>query len=419
MTTLPEPIATQLAREVKESGAVRGIHDMAGVLRVQHRFVQVYAAAALLAGLGLAAWIVLSMPVRIKAWHIAAVCVALVAELLWFAWGYNPQCDPALYYPRIPVLEAVAKDEPGRVIGYHCLPANLALTHGLSDIRGYDGVDAARLVELAELKWMGNNIVSDPRSPAPEYAALQWMVPLTFKGPDGRLRLHPVLDMLGVRYVIFRGSLADVPPPFSGNDYWAVVNPRALPRAFVPERVQVIADDGQRLLRLAAPDFDARKIAFIESEVPEGLPGACRGAVSITKDLPKEVTLAVNMQTSGLVVLADLWDKGWNAYLDGRRTPVLRTNHALRGVVTPGGAHTLQFRYEPAGLARGLWLLGFAAAAWLAWVAGVVWAARKPRPIPGGVRVPPSDGPRPGDVVRKTLPIRQTTAIPSRPNDGR
>ena len=40
---------------------------------------------------------------------------------------------------------------PGRIIGADCLPASLASLCGLRDIRGYDAVDPARLVDLAAI----------------------------------------------------------------------------------------------------------------------------------------------------------------------------------------------------------------------------------------------------------------------------
>ena len=66
------------------------------------------------------------------------------------------------------------------------------------------------------------------------------------------------------------------------------------------------------------------------------------------------------MDTAGLVVLADLWDKGWHAYLADKEVTILRANHVLRGVVVPAGNARLEFRYEPASFAWGLRLAGLA-----------------------------------------------------------
>ena len=82
------------------------------------------------------------------------------------------------------------------------------------------------------------------------------------------------------------------------------------------------------------------------------------------------------METPGLVVLADLWDKGWQAYLNGQRVPILRTNHAIRGVVVPAGSGTLEFRYAPASFDWGLRLCGFALVVLLAWGGLILWKRR-------------------------------------------
>jgi hypothetical protein len=186
-------------------------------------------------------------------------------------------------------------------------------------------------------------------------------------GSQGELRLSPVFDMLGVRYVIGRGSVpTNSHPAFQGTDYWVLVNSNALPRTFVPRRVETVAEDKARLAKLAAEDFDPREVAYVES--PVDLPSPCRGTASIVEEIPTRIVVSVQMETPGLVVLADLWDKGWQARLNGQRVPILRANHAIRGVVVPSGSGTLEFRYAPTSFAWGLRLAGLAAAALLVWL---------------------------------------------------
>jgi len=83
------------------------------------------------------------------------------------------------------------------------------------------------------------------------------------------------------------------------------------------------------------------------------------------------------METPGLVVLTDRWDAGWRAYVNGRRVPILRTNHAIRGVLLPAGVSRLEFRYAPASFTWGLGLAGLAAVVLLAWS---LFAARRCAP---------------------------------------
>ena len=356
----PEPIATQLAAAVRQGYQVKWIHDLDGVQRVQSWFARHYGAAAVLCGAGVLGWLLLWWR---RAWQVGLFPVLgalVVADLLWFGYGRSAQCDPAFYFPPIPALEEAAKSTPGRIIGANCLPASLALMCGLRDIRGYDAVDPARLADLLTM-------AADPESKKYPYALMQKLTPRTTFTPEGSIRLPPVLDMLGVRYVVFRGSpQAGARPAFQSPDYWVMVNSNALPRAFIPRRIETVTDDNARLQMLASSQFNPREVACVES--PVNLPGPCRGAASIVEEIPTRIRVSVQMETPGLVVLADLWDKGWQAYWNGQRVPILRANHAIRGVVVPAGSGTLEFRYAPASFAWGLRLAGLAAVALVAWI---------------------------------------------------
>jgi hypothetical protein len=370
---LPEPVRTRIEATVLRGNTVGWIKDLEGVRRAQTWLVHAYAAAAFWCGLGALGWLVLR---RGQAALLPVFGGLMLADLLWFAHGRAVQSDPALYYPPVRTLEALAKAAPGRVMGYGCLPATLSAMCGLRDVRGYDGVDPARMVDLLLA-------AAVPASFKAPYAATMYLAPRATVTRQGEMRLSPILDMLGVRYVIFRGE----PPPhtyprFQEPDCSVVENLAAMPRAFVPRRVEVMAEGAARLERLASARFDPRELACVES--PVTLPTSCRGTVELLDELPARIKLAVRMETPGLVVLADLWDQGWRAWLNGRPVPILRTNHALRGVVVPAGDGTLEFRYEPASFAWGLRLAGLAAVALLA---GAWGSFRRATPGPSSRRL--------------------------------
>jgi hypothetical protein len=366
---LPEPVRSQIESAVGEGKTVRWVHDLAGVRQVQGWFIRAYAGGAMLCGLGLAGWVFLWLRKTGRPWLVHLLGLLMAADLIGFGFGRAAQCDPALYYPPIPALQGIGKSAPGRVVGFNCLPANLAATCGLRDVRGYDGVDPARLINLMAAS-------ADPRSTVFPYARAQWLTPKVTFTPDGAIQLPPVFDMLGVRYVIFRGSpKPNARPAFQSPDYWVMTNSNALARTFIPRRVEVVPEEKARLQKLASPDFDPREVACVESSVD--LPNSCRGSAEIVDEIPTRITVSVRMETPGLVVLADRWDSGWQACFNGKRVPILQTNHAIRGVVVPAGSGMLQFRYAPASFAWGLRLAGLAAAILLAWL-GLI--ARNQRP---------------------------------------
>jgi Bacterial membrane protein YfhO len=343
---LPEPIASQLEQSVRSGNETFWVEKLSDVRVLQSWFSRYYLEAAAGCFLAIGVWLALRFR---QAWQprlFPVLGLLVVGDLLWFAHGRNPQCDRSLYYPPLPALQEISRSGPGRIIGHDCLPPGLASVWGISDIRGYDSIDPGRMVQLLRL-------TKAPDAPEIPYAVLQWLVPKTTLMPDGTVRLSPILDMLGVRYIITRvAPAASVKVAFHDLDYWVIANSRALPRAFVPRRVEVVEDDQSRLLKLTAPDFDPRAVAYVES--PVELPPVCRGSAEITNENPTSVTLSVQMETPGLVALTDLWDKGWRAYRNGQRIPILQTNHAVRGVLMPTGNATVEFRYEPATFRIGL-----------------------------------------------------------------
>jgi hypothetical protein len=360
---LPEPLATQLPNDILNKGQVLANNPKPGaIFEVQSNFRRSYAIEVALCTIALAGWLLIRLRSGLPRAMGPFLGCAMVGELLWFGYGVNAQCEPSLYYPRIPALQEIAKAPPGRAIGYGCLPANLLRTHGLRDVRGYDAVDPLRMVEILGLAASNQSTVF-------AYSATQNLVPKILDGtPAGPLRLHPVMDLLGVRYVIFRGAPPQgFQPTFMGPDYWVLTNQFALPRAFVPKKVETVTDSQIRLLRMNDAGFKPQDVAFIEEAA--SLPGTCDGTARIDAEVPTRISIIAEMKTPGLVVLSDLWDKGWNAYLAGQKVPILRANHALRGVVAPAGTSTIEFRYEPASLTLGLWLAAAALVLVLAWSA--------------------------------------------------
>ena len=117
---------------------------------------------------------------------------------------------------------------------------------------------------------------------------------------------------------------------------------------------------------MTSPQFNPANVAFVET--PVELPANCRGTAQITNEIPTHIMISVQMETPGLIVLADNWDKGWRAYWNGKPVPVLRANYAIRGVVLPAGNGTLEFIYRPASLIVGLWLAGLAVVVLAGWL---------------------------------------------------
>lgn len=324
-------------------------------------FRQMYLYTALACAAAAALWALL-------AWKPTSSFRKLIAplalgELLWVGYGVSVQSDSELYYPRLDVLAQLAQrveTEPGRVCGVACLPPNLNQRYGLADIRGYDGTDPGHLIALLEI--CESRTPPDQRLLKPRYAVTMYFTPIE----------SPILDMLNLRYRIYRGD----PPPsaqplFAADDYWVEESATFLPRAFVPRRVESCATYQQAVQRVAEPTFDPRRVAYVVAGRDLGIERA-DGEARIVRDDPQEVIVETDMQTPGLLVLADLLLPGWKAFVDGRQQLIYLTNVALRGVPVPAGKSRVVFRYEPESFARGVRWFQYASAATILWVAAVV-----------------------------------------------
>jgi hypothetical protein len=363
---LPREITEDLPQAVASGNIYIHIQSQAAVAAVQYWFRSHFVVAGVLALLGVAGWYWIRSFGRVPVLAIAVLVLLMWGELLYFGYERTGQDDPALYYPRLTVLDRIRDGPPGRIMGFANFRPNLAQAVGLHDIRGYDGVDPKRMVELVN---QGSHLVSGPGP-----ALTQSNQPLIFVRGNV-MRVSPILSMLNVRYILFRMPLpSPLKAEFSGDDYWVFVNKETSPRAFVPQHVEVAADPQDRLKKLARPEFAPSHVAYVEQ--PVTLPESISGTAAIGRELPTEITVDATMQTPGLLVLADNWDPGWSAYVNGSPTPVLHVNHAVRGVLLPAGASRVEFRYQPASLRLGLWISCAAALLLAGWTAAVRWRRR-------------------------------------------
>ena len=78
------------------------------------------------------------------------------------------------------------------------------------------------------------------------------------------------------------------------------------------------------------------------------------GTAKIVTDLPERVVVQTESAAPAYLLLADTFDPGWSATLDGQSVPIRPAYVAFRAVALPAGPHTVVFTYQPAGFTLGL-----------------------------------------------------------------
>jgi hypothetical protein len=111
---------------------------------------------------------------------------------------------------------------------------------------------------------------------------------------------------------------------------------------------------------LAGGTVNPLETALMTDPVPplEQLPDGATDEVAITEYEPDEITLSANLGASGLLVLSEVYDPGWEVLIDGEEADLIKVDALLRAIAVPAGSHEIEFHYQPAVLWVGTTLTG-------------------------------------------------------------
>jgi hypothetical protein len=227
---------------------------------------------------------------------------------------------------------------------------NRALVAGLGDVQGYNPIHLARYD--AYMRAMNGQPQEYHQTDVLE-AGLS----------------SPLLDLLGVRYVVVPATPAadeaeprlarDLPVVYADAEVKVLENARALPAAWVVHAAAQ-TDAAQALALLASGAVDPRRLALLEAPAPALLGDAPGSAdpVRITEYGAEVVRLEVETASAGILVLRDVYYPAWQARVDGAPAQVYAADGALRAVSVPAGRHTVEFRYASGALPVGAAITG-------------------------------------------------------------
>jgi hypothetical protein len=298
------------------------------------------ASLLVLAGLLLDAWLSgTSSPQR-----TTLALIALTATDLGLQWlPYRQTVSLAEAFPPVEITRALAAAAPGRVLVHvyrgDGLPEIVPLLNwgeaaGYDDLRGYNQLVPSEVLQLFARADIGG------LAQAKHYA----LAPVD--PPDW------LLDLAAVRRIVARPSdwptrWRSLPLVASAGDYEVRERPGELPRAWLVGAVEQ-RDRATALQRL--PSLDLRRVAVVETDL--ALPRTTSTPPGEVRRLARSadaLTLQVNARSDALLVLAERFDPGWSANVDGRPAIIHRTDFLLRGVRVARGRHTVQMQFHVAG----------------------------------------------------------------------
>jgi hypothetical protein len=271
-------------------------------------------------------------------WGAAGLALALLLDLVPWAQSLLPAGQPALFYPPSRLLETARRETAGgpwRAVGEDfVLFPSLLPVYGVAEVRPHN--------PLAPMPYLRTLRAAFGFAPAMG----SYFPPFTGAG-------HPFLDFLNVRAVVWI-SPHPVPPWFERIDDGRIPfrlyrNPRALPRWFVPARIDLIRPAA--LERWIAALDDGRRVAVYAADAAG--PPPAEATVTALAVRPGRISLRVTAPRPALVATSLGWPEGWHAWTGSTDLPVVIVNGAFVGVRVPAGATRVELRFMPPGLLPG------------------------------------------------------------------
>ncbi len=296
-------------------------------------------------------------------WEVAAVAVIAI-DLMVATWGFYPANDPALLDFTPPAAEWLMQQEGEwrftsfNAPGKDTFHANVGWYYDLQDTRGYDSIIQGQYTRYMALIY-------------PQYQLdFNRVAPIPTDHPEALD--SPLLDLLGVRYVITEEEIDNPRYALAYEDESVRIyeNIGAMPRAFaLPHSAYVCVTGGPDAFKRAVSHFDVRSYAIFTYEASEAPPGACwpdapferwqsgeHTPAQITYDDINTVLVDVEVEEPSYLMLTDSYYPGWRAFVrpqgageDAERAlEIRRVNGNFRAVsLDEPGQWTVRFRFSP------------------------------------------------------------------------
>ncbi|WP_028788670.1 YfhO family protein [Terrimonas ferruginea] len=157
-----------------------------------------------------------------------------------------------------------------------------------------------------------------------------------------------ILNMLNAKYVIAQN-------PQNGQQM-LMPNPQAYGHAWLVKNVKTVKDEVEALQAIGSTQLKDTAIVIADQAAAIPQPSwDSLSSIRLTKYDNDEIEYAVEANGPQFAVFSEIYyPYGWNAYIDGQKTAVVRTDYLLRGVPLPAGKHTVKLVFEPESYKKGV-----------------------------------------------------------------
>ncbi|MBG6185836.1 YfhO family protein [Flavobacterium sp. CAN_S2] len=180
-----------------------------------------------------------------------------------------------------------------------------------------------------------------------------------------------ILNMLDVKYVIQtnkEGKEFPTSNPNANGNAWFVSKVKLVNSA--DEEMKALDSlDSKNMAVVNSKDFEIKNTAFAKDS---------SATITLENYKPNYLKYTSENAKEGLAVFSEMYyGKGWNAYIDGKKSDHIRVDYVLRGLQIPAGKHTIEFKFEPQVVKTGSTITLISSVGMLLLLVGGIYFERK------------------------------------------
>jgi hypothetical protein len=168
----------------------------------------------------------------------------------------------------------------------------------------------------------------------------------TVEKMDNTLKSLSVLNMLNTKYIIYSGQAEPI------------INTHALGSVWFVNEIKWVSNPDEEYAALN--DFDPSRIAIIDNRfkkefgTSELIQSDSSAKIKLLSYEPHHLVYESDCSKPQVAVFSEIYyEKGWDAFIDGKLTTYGRANYVLRTMAVPSGSHKIEFKFEPKSVSTG------------------------------------------------------------------
>lgn len=156
-----------------------------------------------------------------------------------------------------------------------------------------------------------------------------------------------ILNALDVKYIITINEQ---------GQQQLIPNPNAYGAAWFVKGVKQVANDVDELQTIGRTNLKDTAVvqqAFLKESTNVNADSS--SIIKLVSYANDNMEYEAHSSSGGLVVFSEVYyPAGWNAYINGKKSEIIKTNYFMRGLIVPKGTHTIKLVFEPSTVKKGM-----------------------------------------------------------------